>query len=77
MHQQSEKISRREFVTRGAAAVGALAAGLSLENQAIGDKRPNILFMLTDDQRYDAMGFMRRLPFLKTPNLDRIAREGA
>lgn len=35
---------------------------------------PNIIFILNDDQRYDAMGFLD--PALKTPNMDRIAREG-
>jgi N-acetylglucosamine-6-sulfatase len=39
--------------------------------------KPNIVFILTDDQRYDAMGFMQHYPFLKTPNIDRIAHEGA
>jgi N-acetylglucosamine-6-sulfatase len=37
--------------------------------------RPNIIFILTDDHRYDAMGFMGH-PFLETPNMDRISREG-
>ncbi len=37
--------------------------------------RPNILVILTDDHRYDAMGFLGH-PFLKTPNLDRLAAEG-
>lgn len=37
-------------------------------------RRPNIIFILNDDQRYDAMGFLD--PALKTPNMDRIAREG-
>ena len=40
-----------------------------------GGAAPNIVFILTDDQRYDAFGFMQ--PWLPTPNLDRIAREGA
>lgn len=71
-------ITRREFLTRGAAAAGVLAAGLSLSESASGaSERPNILFILTDDQRFDALGFMGRPGFLKTPNLDRIAREGA
>jgi len=39
-------------------------------------RRPNIIFILTDDQRYDAMGFMGAYPFLKTPNMDRIREEG-
>ncbi len=38
-------------------------------------KQPNLLVILTDDQRYDAMGFLGH-PFLETPHLDRIAREG-
>lgn len=37
---------------------------------------PNILFILTDDQRFDAIGCLNH-PFLRTPNLDRIRREGA
>lgn len=35
---------------------------------------PNIIFILNDDQRFDAMGFLD--PALKTPNMDRIASEG-
>lgn len=37
--------------------------------------RPNIVFVLVDDLRYDAMGVMR--PELQTPHIDRLAREGA
>lgn len=37
----------------------------------------NIIFILTDDHRYDFMGFTGRVPWLKTPNLDRLANEGA
>lgn len=57
------------------AAWGAGAAGHRLW-AAPEARRPNILFILTDDQRWDAMSSMGR-PFLKTPNMDRIAREGA
>ncbi len=39
------------------------------------DERPNMLVILTDDQRYDAMGCMDH-PFLETPHMDRIAKEG-
>ncbi len=35
----------------------------------------NIVFILTDDHRFDAMGFMGH-PFLETPNLDSLARHG-
>jgi N-acetylglucosamine-6-sulfatase len=40
-----------------------------------GAKKHNIVFILTDDHRYDAMGFMGH-PFMKTPHLDSIAKEG-
>ena len=37
--------------------------------------RPNIIFILTDDQRFDALGLVN--PNLQTPNMDKLAREGA
>jgi N-acetylglucosamine-6-sulfatase len=37
--------------------------------------RPNIVFILTDDQRVGFMGFEGH-PVSKTPNLDRLAKEG-
>lgn len=40
-----------------------------------GAKPRNVIFILTDDHRYDAMGFMGH-PFIQTPNLDRMARGG-
>ena len=40
------------------------------------DKKPNFLFILVDDQPYDAVGFSNRYPFLKTPNIDKLAKEG-
>ncbi|MEA3224436.1 MAG: sulfatase-like hydrolase/transferase, partial [Planctomycetota bacterium] len=40
--------------------------------------RRNIVFVLSDDHRYDFMGFMENSPaFLETPNMDRMARQGA
>ena len=38
---------------------------------------PNFLFVLVDDQPFDAVGFSGRYPFLKTPNIDRLKNEGA
>jgi arylsulfatase A-like enzyme len=37
----------------------------------------NIIFILSDDHRYDCMGFMGAYPFLQTPNLDKMALQGA
>ena len=39
------------------------------------DQRPNILFILTDDQRWDALGFAGN-PIIQTPEMDRLAEEG-
>ncbi|MGC6464747.1 MAG: sulfatase [Akkermansiaceae bacterium] len=38
-------------------------------------KRPNVVFILTDDQRSDALSCMGH-PHLKTPHIDRLAKEG-
>ncbi len=38
-------------------------------------KRPNVLLILTDDQRSDCLSIAGH-PFLKTPHLDRLAKEG-
>ena len=40
------------------------------------EKKPNFLFVLVDDQPFDAVGFSGRYPFLKTPNIDKLASEG-
>lgn len=39
------------------------------------DQQPNIIFLLTDDQRWDALGAMGN-PIIKTPNMDRLATAG-
>ena len=41
---------------------------------AVKADRPNILFILTDDQRYDEIGFLN--PVLQTPSMDALAAEG-
>lgn len=46
--------------------------GLAASGQA---KRPNILFILTDDQRWDALG-LSGSEHMNTPNMDRLGREG-
>jgi N-acetylglucosamine-6-sulfatase len=57
------------------------AAGVTLPRHACGradsrhSRRPNVILILTDDHRFDATGFMGH-PFLETPNMDRMAREG-
>lgn len=48
-----------------------LLAGLS----ARAAERPNVVFVLTDDMRWDCMSVAGH-PYLKTPNIDRLAAEG-
>ena len=43
---------------------------------AADDSRPNIVLIITDDQRWDQLSYTGH-PVLKTPNIDRIAQEGA
>jgi arylsulfatase A-like enzyme len=51
---------------------------ISGQDQKTGVKKPmNVVFILADDHRYDFMGFMKKVPWLETPNMDRMAREGA
>jgi N-acetylglucosamine-6-sulfatase len=40
-------------------------------------KKPNFLFVLVDDQPFDALESSGRYPFLKTPNMQRLEDEGA
>ncbi|NOX53872.1 MAG: sulfatase [Planctomycetes bacterium] len=43
---------------------------------ALGDRRPNIILIITDDQRWDALGCMGN-SIIHTPNIDRLAADGA
>jgi N-acetylglucosamine-6-sulfatase len=50
-----------------------LAVGAGGAEAAAG--QPNVVFILTDDLRWDCLGVAGH-PYLKTPNIDRLAREG-
>lgn len=41
-----------------------------------GQKPLNVIFILSDDHRYDFMGFTKKVPWLQTPNMDKMATEG-
>lgn len=58
-------------MTRRHFAAGVAAAPLP----AAQNRKRNLVFILSDDHRHDAMGFMGH-PWLKTPALDRIAKQG-
>jgi len=46
------------------------------ENQIRNGRKKNLLFIMTDQQRYDALS-MAGNTILETPNLDRLAKDGA
>ena len=64
----SQLLSRRQVIA------GAAAAPFLRTSRAAG-KSPNFLFLLTDDQSY-ASTSLTGSSFMKTPNMDRIGREG-
>lgn len=70
--------SRRTFLKAGAGAVaGALAmAGSAAAAQESAPARPNFLILIGEGVRSDELGYAGN-PIVKTPNLDRIAIEGA
>jgi N-acetylglucosamine-6-sulfatase len=81
MKESYKKPNRREFLKTMGLAAAALpfafesAAGQTTSNA--GKKPRNVIFILSDDHRYDFMGFLGKPKFLETPNMDRLAREGA
>ena len=50
----------------------------ALQLESLASATPmNVIFILTDDHRFDFMGFTDKVAWLETPNLDRLASEGA
>ena len=68
--------TRRRFLrTAVTGALGVAAFPHLLRAQAGAGKRPNIIFLLADDQRADTLGCMGN-PVIQTPNLDALAGDG-
>ncbi len=58
------------------AMMAACGCGLPVAaTEAKAEERPNIVFLLADDQRFDSMGCMGNRE-IRTPNLDRLAADG-
>ena len=71
-------MKRRDFLTQASLAGAGLALGPLVRADAgprSGRNRPNIVFLLTDDQRWDMMGCAGN-PWIRTPNMDALAHEG-
>lgn len=69
--------SRREFLQAGIAAAGStlISPLLSAAETKKDTKRPNLIFIYHEGQRWDALSATGN-SILRTPNQDRIAREG-
>jgi len=63
-------ITRRRLLTLGAAFGPFIRT-----SRAAAARGPNFLFLLTDDQSYATLSLTGN-PFMKTPNIDRLGREG-
>lgn len=59
----------------GLSALALLTVAWAVPATAEQSRRPNVLFILTDDQRWDAIGLAGN-KHLKTPNMDRLGKEG-
>ena len=74
--QDAEKMSRRRFNSWVFGASAVFAAARVAPGAAGAKAKINLLFIMTDQQRFDAMSCAGN-KVVKTPNLDRLAREGA
>ncbi|MHC4736465.1 MAG: sulfatase family protein [Planctomycetota bacterium] len=72
--------NRRDFLRSAGWGMAILALSGAIGRAARSRKmaKRNIVFVLSDDHRYDFMGFMKEAPaFLETPNMDRMSKQGA
>ncbi len=78
------KQSRRSFLRLSAGVLGGLALNqaaletMAAQNAPVGNgsgQKPNLVIFLGEGVRYDELSCMGH-PIVKTPNMDRIAREG-
>jgi arylsulfatase A-like enzyme len=74
----TEEITRGQFLKIMTATAVTISLGIPEAVRSGGNesmRKPNILFIMTDQQRADCVGCYGN-PIIRTPNLDGIAREG-
>lgn len=76
MHAQPPNICRRKWVSRIGATVTALAVILAA-GTALAASRPNIIILYADDMGYGDLGANNPESKIPTPQLDRLAAQGA
>ncbi|MHC4510112.1 MAG: sulfatase family protein [Planctomycetota bacterium] len=72
----SNALSRRAFLRRAGGASVALLGGAAPYAEAEDRKRPNILWIMTDEHRWDTIRAYGRHDWVRSPNLDALAAEG-
>lgn len=70
-------LTRREFVQLGIGAAAALTLGGTLESlqAAAAARKPNVLFVFADQMRAASLACLG-CPDIRTPNMDKLARQG-
>jgi arylsulfatase A-like enzyme len=63
------------LLVRSCSILGVLLSWTALAARSAEPAKPNVVFVLCDDLRWDCLGIAGHL-HLKTPNIDRIAKEG-
>lgn len=77
------RMNKKRLLLRRQAALCALGLMAFAGALHAADRKPNFLFIITDDQRWDAMGVVQkeqgaraRFPWFVSPAMDRLAAEG-
>ncbi|MBN2311209.1 MAG: sulfatase [Candidatus Hydrogenedentes bacterium] len=75
-NHSGDGLTRRRFMGSVAAgAVSATAASCISRPGSTGPRRPNVVYVFSDEHRHQSMG-ITELPELHTPNMARLARQG-
>lgn len=67
-------MERRQFLKAAGCLAGLGVSGVSFGKGKKQKRKPNVVFIITDDQKLDSFGFINKKAM--TPNIDRIAKEG-
>ncbi len=75
LREDQDRISRRDLL-RTSAALAPAAIAAAAQPGSVPNKRPNLVLIIADQVRWDALGAYGRNPMNLTPNLDAMARRG-
>ncbi|HUS92913.1 MAG TPA: sulfatase-like hydrolase/transferase [Phycisphaerae bacterium] len=78
VQEHGSRLSRRSFLARaaGVAAGGAALRDVAAAEGTARDRRPHILWIMTDEHRWDTIRAFGRHSWVRSPSLDRLAAEG-